>query len=234
MDGTSKGLLGAFAVFTLGSGIASLAYGVLLLLRYLPIEFNYGIFNLFATSIVLIVVGSLLIIAVLLGIFGAFKDISNFRLVTLVLLLLLFIVLAAVGVWTMVSFKTGQLQTSIDNEVKRLHDTRNVLNAKDLKKAVFLSQHYNCCGLGVDTNANDAGTPDSCCVVPNCGSNPVENAPKYFEKSCGVIYYETKSVAVFHLAILSLGAAGGTLIGLILYALIFQRARAGYDIVPRT
>ncbi len=86
-------ILGAFAVFALGSGIASLIYGVLLLLRYISIEYNYGIFNLFSTSILLIVVGGLLIIAVLLGVFGALKDISNVRLVTLVLLFILFAIL---------------------------------------------------------------------------------------------------------------------------------------------
>jgi hypothetical protein len=86
-------ILGTFAVLTLGSGIASLIYGILLLLRYLAIEYNYGIFNLFITSIVLIVVGGLLIITVILGVLGALKDAGTFRLITMVLLFLLFVVL---------------------------------------------------------------------------------------------------------------------------------------------
>jgi choline-glycine betaine transporter len=84
---------GAFAVFTLGSGIATLVYGVFLLLRYIGIEFNYGVFNLYTLSIVLIVVGSLLIITVILGVIGALKDTSNLRMATLGLLFILFAVL---------------------------------------------------------------------------------------------------------------------------------------------
>jgi len=237
MDGTNKGLLGAFAVFTLGSGIASLAYGVLLLLRYMTIEYNYGSFNLFATSIVLIIVGSVLIITVLLGVFGALKDVSTFRMVTLVLLFLLFIVLAVIGVWTMVSFKTGQLQKSIDNDVKDLSKSRKELTPQLLKKADYLNRNYNCCVSNIsltDNNANEGGLPDSCCIIPGCGENPVNNQPRYFEQGgCAPAYYKTKSVAVYHLAILTLGAAGATLIGLIIYALIFHRARVGYAMVSR-
>jgi len=134
IDGTSKGLLGAFAVFALGSGIASLVYGVLLLLRYISTEFNYGIFNLFTTSILLIVVGSLLIITVLLGVIGALKDLSNLRLVTLILLFILFAILTAVGVWAMVSFKTGRLQKSIDADIKTFTDGKYDDLTVDFKK----------------------------------------------------------------------------------------------------
>ncbi len=86
--------LGAFAVFALGSGIASLIYGVLLLLKYMSIEYSYGSFNLYILSILLIVVGGLLIITVILGIIGALKDVANARLVTLILLFILFAVLS--------------------------------------------------------------------------------------------------------------------------------------------
>jgi len=117
IDGTSKGLLGAFAIFTLGSGIASLGYGILLLLRYMGVDYHYGAFNLFSTSILLIVVGGLLIIAVILGVIGALKDVSNVRLVTLVLVFILFAVLAAVGIWGMVLYKTDRLEKSINDEI---------------------------------------------------------------------------------------------------------------------
>jgi len=56
---------------------------------------------------------------------------------------------------------------------------------------------------------------------------------KYFEDGCAGIYFQTKSKAVFQLAILTLAAAGATLIGLIAYGLVFQRARAGYAAVSR-
>jgi lysylphosphatidylglycerol synthetase-like protein (DUF2156 family) len=81
--------LGAFVVFVLGSGITTLVYGILLLLRYLAIQYNYGIFNLFLTSIVLVVVGGLLILTVFLGVYGVWKDLSSVRLVTLVLVLII-------------------------------------------------------------------------------------------------------------------------------------------------
>jgi choline-glycine betaine transporter len=57
------------------------------------IEYNYGAFNLYSISILLIVVGGLLIITVFLGIIGALKDVSNVRVVTLVLLFILFAIL---------------------------------------------------------------------------------------------------------------------------------------------
>lgn len=77
----------------MASGIASLIYGVLLLLRYMGIQYNYGIFNLFSTSILLIVVGGLLIIVVILGVLGALKNKSQIRLVALILLFILFAIL---------------------------------------------------------------------------------------------------------------------------------------------
>ncbi len=58
------------------------------------IEYNYGSFNLYLISILLIVVGGLLIITVFLGIIGALKDVSNLRVVTLVLLFILFAILS--------------------------------------------------------------------------------------------------------------------------------------------
>jgi len=235
IDGTSKGLLGAFAVFALGSGIASLVYGVLLLLRYISIEFNYGSFNLFSISILLIIVGGLLIITVLLGIIGALKDLSNLRLVTLILLFILFAILASVGIWGMISFKTGRLQTSIDDDIKRFKDRYEDLTVDLKKQADYLNRHYNCCGVYAtyDTRANDVGIPESCCIAPGCGENPLHNAPKYFEKGCASVYFETKAKAVFHLAILTLAAAGLVLLALVLYGIVSQRARAGYAVVSR-
>jgi len=234
IDGTSKGLLGAFAVFTLGSGIASLIYGVLLLLRYVGIDYNYGIFNLFSTSILLIIVGGLLIITVLLGVIGALKDKSNVRLVTLVLLFILFAILAGVGVWGMVTYKTGRLQRSIDADIKLVNDVKNP-DAELKKKADYLHQKYNCCGVysTYDTRANDVLIPESCCIVPGCASTTVNNAPQYFEKGCANVYYETKAIAVFHLAILTLTAAGLVLLALVIYGVVSQRARAGYAAVSR-
>jgi hypothetical protein len=88
---------GAFAVFTLGSGIVSLVYGIFLLIRYIGIEYNYGVFNLYVTSIVLVVIGGLLILTVLLGVIGALRDVANLRLVTLVLLFLLFAALGKIN-----------------------------------------------------------------------------------------------------------------------------------------
>lgn len=235
IDGASKGLVGAFVVFTLGSGIATLAYGVLLLLRYLGIEYNYGIFNLFSTSILLTVVGGLLIITVLLGVLGVLKDIANVRLVTLVLLFISFAILAGVGIYGMVSYKTGRLQKSIELEVDRLNKNYKD-SSPDLKKqADYLNQNYNCCGSysTYDARANGVGIPESCCIVPGCGSEPLNNKQAYFEKGCASVYFETKATAVFHLAILALAAAGAVLLALIFYAVISQRARGGYAAVTR-
>lgn len=80
--------LGAFVVFVLGSGITTLVYGILLLLRNLAVQYSYGAFNLFLASIVLIVIGGLLILTVLLGVYGVWKDLASVRLVALVLALI--------------------------------------------------------------------------------------------------------------------------------------------------
>ena len=81
-------------VFILGSGISTLVYGILLLLRYLAIQYSYGALNLFLTSIVLVVVGGLLILTVFLGAYGVWKDVSSVRLVTIVLALIIFVTLS--------------------------------------------------------------------------------------------------------------------------------------------
>jgi len=236
IDGTSKGLLGAFAIFTLGSGIASLGYGILLLLRYMGVDYHYGAFNLFSTSILLIVVGGLLIIAVILGVIGALKDVSNVRLVTLVLVFILFAVLAAVGIWGMVLYKTGRLEKSINEEIGPFGAGKyNELTPELKKKADYLNRHYNCCGVydTYETRVHDVFIPDSCCVTQGCVNNQSNYPGKYFEKGCASVYLETKSKAVFHLAILALAAAGVVLIALILYGVVSRRAGAGYAPVSR-
>jgi len=233
IDGPSKGLLGAFAVFTLGSGIASLFYGVLLLIRNVSIEFNYGPFNLFPTSILLIVVGGLLIITVILGIFGAIKDVSNLRLVALVLLFILFLILAVVGVWAMVSFKTGRLEANINSDIRPLNESIKNLSPELQKKAEYLAQKYNCCASymsAYDPNANYNDLQDACCVGSGCTNY---SGSKTLKPGCASVYYNEKSKDVFCLAILTLAAAGAALIGLILYGVISQRARAGYAAVSR-
>jgi hypothetical protein len=233
IDGTSKGLLGAFAVFALGSGIASLIYGVLLLLRYMVIEYNYGAFNLYSISILLIVVGGLLIITVFLGIIGALKDVSNLRVVTLVLLFILFAILTVIGVWGMVSFKTGRLQQSIDTDFKTLAEAKSP-DADTKKRVDYLHQTYNCCTVysTSESRSNDL-IPDSCCIVPGCADTTVYGSKRYFENGCGSVYFGKKAVAVFHSAILVLVAAGLVLFALVFYGVVSQRARAGYAVVSR-
>lgn len=70
-------------------------------------------------------------------------------------------------------------------------------------------------------------------VLLGCADTTVNNQNKYFEKGCASVYFETKATAVFHVAILSLVAAGLTLLALVLYAVVSQRARAGYAVVSR-
>ena len=146
-------ILGAFTIFTLGSGIVSLVYGISLLIRYIDIEYNYGGFSLFTTSIVLIIVGGLLIVTALLGILGALKDISTLRMVTLILVFLLFatlgknkierkiflvylLLLAVIGTWSMVEFKTGSLKKDIESNIENLKKTNITPELK--KKAEYL------------------------------------------------------------------------------------------------
>ncbi len=59
----------------------------------------------------------------------------------------------------------------------------------------------------------------------------MNNLAKYFEKGCASVYFETKSIAVFHLSILALIAAGLVLLALIFYAVVSQLVRAGYGAV---
>ncbi|CAF1379830.1 unnamed protein product [Adineta steineri] len=233
IDGPSKCLLGVFGAFTLGSAIATLGYGIVLLYRYLPIEHNYGDFNLYMASIVLIAVGGLLLIALLLGVFGALKDISNLRLVTLVLLLIFFITLASVGIYGMVSHKTGRLQTSIDKEIKDYSKNKD-LSSPIQKKINYLNKNYNCCTSYDDYKSGIFdGIPESCCLVPDCTDQPEYNNNKYFDRACTAVYYDYKSKEVFYIAIVTLVAAGVILLALILYGGLTQRARSGYAAVSR-
>jgi hypothetical protein len=59
----------------------------------------------------------------------------------------------------------------------------------------------------------------------------MNNLPKYFKKGCAGFYFETKSIAVFHLSILALIAAGLVLLALIFYGIVSQLGRAGYGAV---
>jgi len=238
MDRPPASILGIFVALLLGSGIVSLAYGVFLLLRYIAIEYNYGVFNLYTTSIVLIAIGGLLIVTVLIGTIGALRNHASLRLVALLLAILLFIALAVMGVWTMVIYKTGQLQRSVEMDIKRLNEKYKDLDPMFKKKADYLNKHYNCCGTYAlrdgYVNADAEGLPESCCIVPGtgCGQNPLQDKSKYFEKGCASVYYETKSKTVFQLSIVTLALAGAVLLGIFLYGFIFQRAR-GYSAVSR-
>ncbi|CAM4841440.1 unnamed protein product [Rotaria magnacalcarata] len=226
IDGTSKGLLGTFVIFTLGSGLASLVYGILLLFQNMGVNYNFGSINLFMTSIVLITVGGLLIITVLLGVFGALKDVSPLRLATLVLLFLLLVVLAVVGVWGMVSYKTGGLEKSIDRDFQLLKEATDATKIDIKKKAEYLNKKFNCC-ISYPPDANSEGEQQAnSCIEPDAGGT-IEYKSE-MNAACATVYFQTKSKTIFCLAILTLASAGAVFLAILIYALIFQRARAGY------
>ena len=64
--------------------------------------------------------------------------------------------------------------------------------------------------------------------LPDCGETTLNNESQKYKQGCASVYFATKAIAVFHLAILALVAAGLTLLALIFYAVVSQRARAGY------
>jgi len=233
MDGASKGLLGAFVALFLGSGIASLVYGVLMLLRFIAVPYNIGIFSVYATSITLVVVGGVLILAVLFGVFGALKDNATLRMVTMVLAFLALVTLVVVGVWGMVIYKRGNLQRSIEQDMKSIHDDQN--NDAVKLKFDYVFKNYNCCSAySTHSQSNNfEGLPDTCCIVPGCNRNSAANQSQHYKLGCAEVYYQSKSATVFQMAIVALAAGGAVLIGLILYGVILQRARAGYAAVSR-
>lgn len=236
VDGASKGLLGAFVVFVLGSGITTLVYGILLLLRNLAVQYSYGAFNLYLASIVLIVIGGLLILTVLLGVYGVWKDLASVRLVALVLALIVVVGLVGIGAWSMFIMRSGRLQNSIDADVRSLNTNYKGLKGEDQARADFLNRHYNCCGSYesyTDVTITD-GVPDSCCIVQGCKANAYSDVGQYFEKGCRAVYSQAKAKEIFQLSVVTLATGGATLLGLILYAVIYQRrAHAGYAGVSR-
>jgi len=110
LDPVSKGILAIFVALLLGSGITSVVYGAVLLIRYMGIPYTFGMFSVYCASIALICIGGLIIITLLVGVLGAWKDHANFRIVALVLAIFLFISLAVIGTWAMIIFKTDRLQ----------------------------------------------------------------------------------------------------------------------------
>lgn len=64
---------------------------------------------------------------------------------------------------------------------------------------------------------------------------PGENTVNKTEQTVACVnnYYQQKSDVIYRIAILALAAAGATLIGLLLYGVVSQRARAGYAVVSR-
>ncbi|CAF0930017.1 unnamed protein product [Adineta ricciae] len=233
MDGASKGLLGGFAAFTLGSGLATLGYGIFLLYRHFGFGYNYGDFNLFIASIVLIAVGSVLILTLLLGVLGALKDISHLRLATLVFLFISLVILATVGVYGMVLHQTGRLQKSTTDEINNLNVNYKNISDQLKTKADALNKYYQCCGFFNEYNPSEYydGAPDSCCADSDCTTN--SSKKRYYEKACASIYFEAKGKIVFYVSVFALIAAGVVLLALILYAGLSQRAREGYAAVSR-
>lgn len=67
-----------------------------------------------------------------------------------------------------------------------------------------------------------------------CKDSGNSDGSKYFEKRCNDVYVSTKSSAVYRLSIITLAAGIATLLGLIFYAILYQRqAHAGYAGVSR-
>ncbi|CAF1920286.1 unnamed protein product [Rotaria magnacalcarata] len=185
IDGTSKGLLGTFVIFTLGSGLASLVYGILLLFQNMGVNYNFGSINLFMT-----------------------------------------IVLAVVGVWGMVSYKTGGLEKSIDRDFQLLKEATDATKIDIKKKAEYLNKKFNCC-ISYPPDANSEGEQQAnSCIEPDAGGT-IEYKSE-MNAACATVYFQTKSKTIFCLAILTLASAGAVFLAILIYALIFQRARAGY------
>ncbi|CAM4870682.1 unnamed protein product [Rotaria socialis] len=187
IDGTSKGLLGTFAIFTLGSGLVSLIYGILLLSRNMSFNNNFGSINLFMTTVI--------------------------------------------GVWGMVSSKTGDLEKSIDTDIKLLKESTDATKSDIKKKAEFLNKYFNCC-ISCPSDANSEGEQQASSSSKPSGEGNTDNKPE-MKDACATAYFQTKSKTIFCVAILTLASAGAVFLALLIYALIFQRARAGYTAVSR-
>jgi len=230
--------LGIFAILVLATGITSVVYGSVLLIRYIGIPYSFGIFSLYCASIALICIGGLIIITLLLSVIGALKDNGNLRVVALVLAVLLFISLAVIGTWAMVIYKTNRLHQSIDNEWKDLNLRYHKNDEKQRAKVDWLNNHHNCCGTSDFTNEFKDGNvdyPTSCCLVPGaeCQKSIHDKTPTNYKKGCASIYRETKLRVVYQLAIISLASAGAMLLAIILYSILTKRAGAGYAVVSQ-
>ena len=152
-------VLGAFVLFAFGSGLVTLIYGIRALLQYLAVEYHYGFLNLFNLSIVLIVLGGLLILAVVLGVFGALKDVAKVRMVALGLIFIVLLSfgkasqsrrcssaniflspLVLIGSYTMFIWKTGRLQQSVEEDMKSLSTSYEALSTVSRAKADYIHQ----------------------------------------------------------------------------------------------
>ena len=152
-------VLGAFVLFVFGSGLVTLIYGVRALLLNLPVEYHYGIFNFFTISIILIVLGGLLIIAVVLGVFGALKDVAKVRMVALGLIFIVVLSfgkarwpwrcssanvllssLVLLGSYAMFMSKTGRLHDSIKTDMEALGTKYSELLPALQKKADYVNR----------------------------------------------------------------------------------------------
>lgn len=237
MDGVSKGLLGAFVLFAFGSGLATLIYGIRTLLQYLGVEYYYGLLNLFNLSIVLIILGGLLIIAVVLGVFGALKDVPKVRMVALGLMFIVLLSFVLIGSYTMFMWKTGRLQQSIEKDLGSVSANYYTLSTELQAKPDYINQKFNCCityaAPSDYPSRRNEDLPDSCKYSdPLDTSNNMQK--KTFERNCTEAYTSVKSAAVFQLSVVTLANAGATFIGLVLYGIISQRrTHAGYAGVSR-
>ncbi|CAF1208048.1 unnamed protein product [Didymodactylos carnosus] len=225
LGGPSKGLLGIFGVLLFGSSIASVVLGAITLLRYINVPYDFGQFSLYAASIALITIGGLLLITLIVGVIGALNDNENLRLVTLVLVFLLFSALAVIGAWSMTLVKTNRLQRGIDEDID--YSNKMYANNSDAQKKRVddLNAQYNCCGRNNYTDFQVGSLPASCCKTKDCDPKNVESI---HQKGCSSSNYPSEKVEkVFRMSIISLACAGAVLFGLILYGVLMKHTR-GY------
>ncbi|KAF7285725.1 CD63 antigen-like [Rhynchophorus ferrugineus] len=179
-------------------GLALVIIGILFKLnitevtRIVPGDFGVA-------PILSIIIGAIIFITAFLGCCGAVKESPCMLTTYSIILITIFIIQVAIGVYAYMQIKNAtQLRSSIRVSVDRTFAEARQNNPEAIETRNFVQRWLRCCGVdGPDEYQN---LPDSCCPMDRCIS--VSN--EVFNDGCAIKLYslvDSKSKLIAHIAI---------------------------------
>jgi len=172
---------------------------------------NTSNLNLAVAPVLLIVVGCLIFVVAFLGCCGAVRE-SNCMLITYaIILLILFIVQIALGVYAFLLFKDSDTDIKKDIKKELLDVLGKYKTDEDVRKVIDTWQEEKeCCGVNGPEDWDPLEVPKTCCA-----NQDVCNRENAYQKGCFDPFYDFLQTSVKVIGILFVVIAGIELVGAI-------------------